>query len=225
MNNLKIVYKKPTEYDNSTISISSYDYNTESDYDDKKYNQQLSDQNIESINTSTNTTTNITTNITTNTPTNTSNIPNKSLNQEDSLNTNQDADNYVDNTDDQFDHVVTLLKNNIINYKNKEEIIKYIDNFFTINNFSERDKNIILLKLNELIIKPVKLNYTDRIDKENKNDIKKLDTSKTLSIDEDNLIYTDSKNSTKMFGLDINLWGILCIIIVLLFLYTRKKSG
>jgi hypothetical protein len=46
-----------------------------------------------------------------------------------------------------------------------------------------------------------------------------------LSIDEDNLIYADSKNSTKMFGLDINLWGILCIIIVLLFLYTRKKSG
>lgn len=206
MNNLKIVYKKPTEYDNSTISISSYDYNTESDPND----EELLDQNIKSTNTLYNTI-------------------NKSLNQQELLNTSQDLDNYTNNSDEQFeefDQVVTILKNNIINYKNKEEIIKYIDNFFTINKFSEQNKNIILLKLNESITKPVKLNNADAddVDKENKNDIKKLETLKTLSNDQNNLNKTDSKNSTKMFGLDINLWGIICIIMVLLFLYTRKKS-
>lgn len=204
MNNLKIVYKKPTEYDNSTISLASSGVYTDSDIDlnikDEKHNDvenKLENNNIK-----------IDSNKTDN------------YNKLNKIDTNMvDNINYEIN-EEQINRIVLLLKNKLLNYNEKTEIIKYIDNFFELNKFSNEEKNKILTRLNELIIKDVKVPEIILPEKV----INSSDNNKDYSNNNNEKITNPIEKTSKILGLDISLWGILCVIIVLVFLYIRKNK-
>lgn len=197
MNNLKIVYKKPTEYDNSTISVSYTDSSTNSDLStntdiSKEYDNKELNNNIGVI----------------------GNLHHNLI---------ESSENKMLNTmfsDDEIDNLVFVLKKNIMSLSEKNQIIKYIDNFFQVNNLNEEVKNKILLKLNESIDTILKTNdQKQKINSDiilNKTDENSSNPKKSLN----NL----NSNSKKILGLDIGLWGIICIIIILLFLYMRKRN-
>ncbi len=200
MNNLKIVYKKPTEYDNSTISISYTDSSTNSDTitesnvieetNTQKYNQDLSID----------------------------------VTKNSKIELKKSLENEIKNiefSDDEINNLVFVLKKNIMSLTDKNEIIKYIDNFFKINKLNEEVKNKILMKLNESINTLVKSNSNSSLKQnDTKEDLKNI----SMIQNQKTSVNNQNVSSTKILGLDIGLWGIICIIIILLFLYMKKRN-
>ncbi len=197
MNNLKIVYKKPTEYDNSTISISYTDSSTNSDI--------VTEPNIKNLNQDLNI-----------------DITESTKNSEIEL--KKSLENEISNivfSDDEINNLVFVLKKNIMSLTDKNEIIKYIDNFFKINKLNEEVKNKILMKLNESVNSLVKSNSDSNLKQNDiKEDTKNINTlqNKKTSVNNPN------GSSTKILRLEIGLWGIICIIIILLILYMKKRN-
>ncbi len=203
MNNLKIVYKKPTEYDNSTISISYTDSSTNSDIVTEP--KTITESNIKNLNQDSNI-----------------GITESTKNSEVEL--KKSLENEISNivfSDDEINNLVFVLKKNIMSLTDKNEIIKYIDNFFKINKLNEEVKNKILMKLNESVNSLVKSNSDSNLKQNDiKEDTKNINTlqNKKTSVNNPN------GNSTKILGLEIGLWGIICIIIILLILYMKKRN-
>ena len=186
MNNLKdvkIVYKKPNEYDNATLSMySNYTNDTNSQENNELQLGNISEEKIK-----------------------------------DNIINNSNNNNY---SESEIDEIVLNIKKNILEYKSKEDVIKYIDKFFELNKFNDDNKNKILIKLNKIITEQTK----NLINNTNINSSTNQTINQTINHNNviDNKIH--NKNDEKnIFGLGLNYWFSLSIFIIILLFFIRKK--
>ncbi len=175
LQDIKIVYKKPNEYDNATLSMYSNYTNDTDNLDNKEIVNQ--DNNVSEL--------------------------------KKSESDNELQKNY---SDEQIEQIVLNIKKNIVNYKSKEDVIRFIDKFFELNKFNDNSKNKILIKLDKIIIEQVK-----NIDNKQSN----LNSNNITNKENDNK--NDVENKNNIFGLGLNYWfGISLFIIILLFMLKKK---
>lgn len=213
MNNIKIVYKKPTQYDNNSVSTSDLDESVLSaDSDEINNNQILRNSILKEINNDI---------ITAENNQNSNRLESSDINTNTNTNRNTNNDNnnnyqnLVDNHDKSFLYNIFIkyLKLNQIDFlslTNKEIFTVTIKKFISENKLNQEQildfLNLLKNKINE---QDEKNNLENNIDN-NINTFEKMENF-------DNLIKNEEYNYSLLFDLgknDINTWIFLSVILI-----------